>query len=39
MVVDPTPLGVYVLGDAGQVRAAATVEVPGSDLLADLPEH
>jgi len=35
VVVDPAShLGVDVLGDAGQVRARATVEVPGPDLLA-----
>src|SRR5712691_8032497 len=36
VVVDPaSDLGVDPLGDAGQVRAAATVEVPVPDLLAD----
>ena len=35
VVVDPAShLGVDSLGDAGQVRAAATVEVPGPDLPA-----
>src|SRR3954452_19534098 len=34
VVVDPAShLGIDVLGDAGQVRARATVEVPGPDLL------
>src|SRR3954471_14493177 len=35
VVVDPAShLGVDSLGDARQVRAAATVEVPGPDLTA-----
>ena len=35
VVVDPaSDLGVDSLGEAGQVRAAATVEVPGPDLTA-----
>src|SRR3954467_930053 len=35
VVVDPAShLGVDSLGEAGQVRAAATVEVPGPDLTA-----
>jgi hypothetical protein len=35
VVVDPaSDLGVDPLGEAGQVRAAATVEVPGPDLTA-----
>src|SRR3954453_3584300 len=34
VVVDPAShLGIDLLGDAGQVRARATVEVPGPDLL------
>ena len=35
VVVDPAShLGIDILGEAGQVRAAATVEVPGPDLSA-----